>query len=208
MVQTLPAKNVTLRDLIDQFGLQRVHDRAFFSEWQENLPDLTEAERGFLDLVRQGFYNLLEYPPYLEKMVQISVLSPLLFLAGFFLPPFHIKVEQSTEIVSEDEGLIIRDQLDVLVLKEGFWVLVIETKEISYSLQSGLAQLLAYMLAHTKVDKPCFGMLTNGASFMFVKLVPGHPPQYALSDQFDLESQQNELYAVLAIMKAPAQQSC
>lgn len=205
MVQTLPAKTVTLRDLINQFGLQRVYDRGFFTEWQGNLPELTEVEREFLDRVRQGFYNLLEYPPYLEKMVQISVLSPLLFLAGFFLPPFHIRAEQSTEIVSDDDGVMIRGQLDLLVLKEGFWVLVIETKEISYSLQSGLAQLLAYMLAHPNGDQPCFGMLTNGASFMFVKLLPGDSPQYALSDQFDLESQQNELYPVLAIMKALAQ---
>ncbi|WP_448570345.1 hypothetical protein [Trichothermofontia sp.] len=84
-------------------------------------------------------------------------------------------------------------------------MLVIETKEISYSLQSGLAQLLSYMLAHSNGNKPCFGMLTNGASFMFVKLLPGNSPQYALSDQFDLESQTNELYSVLAIMKALAQ---
>ncbi len=99
----------------------------------------------------------------------------------------------------------MRGQLDLLVLKEGFWVLVIETKEVSYSLQSGLAQLLAYMLAHPNGEHPCFGMLTNGASFISIKLVPGESPQYALSDQFDLESQQNELYSGLAIMQALAQ---
>ncbi|WP_448560593.1 restriction endonuclease subunit R [Trichothermofontia sp.] len=176
MVQTLPAKTVTLRDLINQFGLQRVYDSRFFTEWQGNLPSLTESECVFLDRVCQGFYNLLEYPPYLEKMVQIALLSPLLFLAGFSLSPFHIRAEQSTEIVSEDEGVMIWGQLDLLVLKEGFWALVIETEEISYSLQSRLAQLLAYMLAHANEGKPYFGMLTNGASFMFVKLLPGNSP--------------------------------
>ena len=59
MVQTLQTRNVNIRDLIDQFGLQLVRDRHFFSEWQENLPELTDQEKQFLDKVREGFFNLM-----------------------------------------------------------------------------------------------------------------------------------------------------
>jgi hypothetical protein len=200
MVQTIQARNVNIRDLIEQFGLQMVRDRQFFTEWQENLLELTEIEKQLLDKVREGFFNLMQYPPYLEKAVQISVLSPLLLLADFFLPPFHVRAEQSTEIVSEDEGLIIRGQLDLIVLKERFWVLVIESKEFSYSPEAGLAQLLSYMLANPEAEKPCFGMLTNGLDFSFIKLLK-NPARYAISSRFNILDEGNELYSVLQIMK-------
>ncbi len=78
MVQTLQARNVTIRDLIDNSKLELVHDRDFFTEWREHLPELTDPEKQMLDIVQAGFFNLMEYPPYLEKAVQISVLPPLL----------------------------------------------------------------------------------------------------------------------------------
>ncbi len=80
MVQTLQARNVTLRDLIEQFGVERVQDDRFFTEWCESLLELTDEEKHFLDKVKAGFLNLVEYPPLLDKAVQISVLSPLLLL--------------------------------------------------------------------------------------------------------------------------------
>ena len=58
MVQTLQARNVTLRDLIDQFNLTLVEDERFFFEWQEGLPELTEFEAQFLDKVKAGFFQL------------------------------------------------------------------------------------------------------------------------------------------------------
>ena len=200
MVQTLQARNVNIRDLIDQFGLQLVRDRQFFTEWQENLPELTDQEKHFLDKVREGFFNLMQYPPYLEKAVQVSVLSPLLLLADFFLHPFQIRTEQSTEVVSEDEGVVIRGQLDIIVLKEQFWVLVVESKGFAYSPEAGLAQLLSYMLANPEMEKPDFGLLMNGFDFRFIKLLK-NPAQYGLSNQFNILNEGNELYPVLQIMK-------
>jgi len=200
MVQTLQARNVNIRDLIDQFGLQMVRDRHFFTEWQTDLLELTDQEKQLLDKVRDGFFNLMQYPPYLEKAVQVSVLSPLLLLADFFLHPFQIKTEQSTEIVSEDEGVIIRGQLDLIVLKEQFWVLVIESKGFAYSPESGLAQLLSYMLANSETEKPGFGLLMNGFDFRFIKLLK-NPARYGLSNQFNILNDGNELYSVLQIMK-------
>lgn len=59
MVQTLQAKNVTLRDLIDQFKLWFSQDDRFFFEWQEGLPNLAE-EMLFLAQITRLFKSSLD----------------------------------------------------------------------------------------------------------------------------------------------------
>jgi hypothetical protein len=56
------------------------------------------------------------------------VLSPLLHLAGFYLPPFHIKAEPGIQIAVEDEETLVQGNIDVLVLQRRLWVMVIESK--------------------------------------------------------------------------------
>jgi hypothetical protein len=94
--------------------------------------------------VQEGYFNLVEYPPLLENVVKLTIVSPLLFIAGLYLSPFHIKAEKSLEIRAEDEGVIIDGRIDILVLKQNFWVTVIESKQTSFSLEEGLAQILTY----------------------------------------------------------------
>jgi hypothetical protein len=40
MTQTIQAKDINLRYLIDKFGLELALDEGFFFEWQENLPSV------------------------------------------------------------------------------------------------------------------------------------------------------------------------
>jgi len=199
-VQTIQARNANLRDLIDNFGIQLVRDNQFFREWQDNLPAVTDLEKQLLDRVVDGFINLLNYPPVLEDVVKMSVLDPLLFIGGFYLPPFYVKSEQSVKITTEDEGTIITGSLDVLVLKEQLWVLVVESKKVSFSVEEGLAQILSYMLGSPASEQPCFGIITNGSSFIFVKLVKGNPPQYATSKLFGIRNT-GDLYTVFSVFK-------
>jgi len=159
-----------------------------------------------LDRLKAGFINLLNYPPLLEDLVRMSVLDPLLFLAGLYLSPFHVKSEKSVAITSEDDGVLITGSLDSLVLKERLWVMAIEAKKAGFSIEAGVAQLLAYMLAAPDPTQPGFGMITTGGNFIFVKLVCDSKPGYALSDQFTLRKRQNELYCVLRILKRLGQQ--
>ncbi|NES18570.1 MAG: restriction endonuclease subunit R [Symploca sp. SIO3E6] len=201
MVQTLKAQNIDLRYLIENFSLQRIRDEQFFWEWQSSLPELTDIEKQQLDRVQEGYFNLVEYPPLLENVVKLTIVSPLLFIAGLYLSPFHLRAEKSVEIRSEDKGVIIDGRIDILVLKQGFWVTVIESKQISFSLEEGLAQILTYMLADPHPEKPTFGMITNGVNFRFVKLVREETPKYALSDEFVIDNRGNELYSVLQILK-------
>ncbi|NES22736.1 MAG: restriction endonuclease subunit R [Symploca sp. SIO3E6] len=201
MVQTIQAKAVTLHDLDNLFGLQLLEDQQFFPEWQENLPELTAEEKRRLDRVKDSFNNLLEYPPLLENTVKMIVLSPLLDLAEVYLKPFHIKSEPSFEISTEDKGTLIKGNVDVLVLFEKLWVLVIEAKRAAVDIDEGRAQLLSYMLASPTPNLPVFGMMTNGRNFLFVKLIRQPIPQYATSRLFSLVNPGNELYTVLSILK-------
>lgn len=205
MVQTLQAKEITLRDLIVKFGIQLVEDEQFFWEWQDNLPEVTELDKQLLNKVKAGFVNLLNYPPLLEDVVRMAVLDPILFIGDFYLLPFYVKSEESVDIISDDEGIIVKGKIDTLVLKDQLWVMVVESKKAAFSIEEGLAQILAYMLGNPHPEKPSFGMITTGGSFVFVKLVKGEFPQYALSKVFITRNPGNELYDVLRVIKRLSQ---
>jgi hypothetical protein len=201
MVQTIQARNVALYDLETHFKIEWVEDDQFFREWQDDLPEINDAEKQRLDRVKASYRNLLKHPPLLENTVKMVVLSPFLDLADFYLAPFHVTSEKSVEIIDEDEGVIVRGQLDVLALFQEFWVVVIESKKAAFSLEVGIPQLLAYMLANLSADRPTYGLLMNGSSFLFVKLVKRETPQYAFSRWFSMFNPGNELYSVLSILK-------
>ncbi len=201
MVQTIQAKDVTLEELKTLFGLQFVRDDDFFREWQDELPEITDFQTRQLDQIKAGYFNLLEHPPLLEKTISLSIVSPLLFTGEFYLQPFYIKPEKSVEISEEDEGVTIKGSLDTLVLKGQLWLMVIESKRVSFSIEAGLAQILAYMLANPNPEKPSYGMIATGGSFIFVKLVNGESPRYGTSNIFEIRNLGNELYDVLRILK-------
>jgi len=201
MVQTIQSKNVTLEELKTLFNLQLVTDDQFFREWQDELPEITDFQKRQLDQIKAGYFNMWSYPPMLEKTISLSIVSPLLFAGEFYLHPFYIKPEKSVEISEENEGVIIKGSLDTLVLKEQLWLMVIESKRVSFSIEAGLAQILAYMLANPNPDKPSYGMIATGGSFIFVKLVKGESPRYSTSKGYLTRNPGNELYDVLRILK-------
>ncbi|MFB2836716.1 restriction endonuclease subunit R [Floridanema evergladense] len=200
-MQSLSVKDITLYDLRIKFGLHLIEDEDFFPEWRDNLPKLSDLERQRLDRVKAAYNNLLEYPPMLENTVKMVVLSPLLDMADFYLPPFRIKSEDSIELSAEDEGVIYRGKIDVLVFKEKLWLMAIESKQATFSLETSEAQILAYMLATPHPEQSTFGMISDGSSFRFFKLVKSQANQYALSRLFNIRNPGNELYNVLRILK-------
>ena len=204
MVQTIQAQNIDLRYLVDNFNIQLVEDENFFSESRENLPEITETEKLLLDKVRRGFINLLNYPPLLEDLVKMSVLDPILFIGDFYLTPFYVKSEQSIEIESEDDGVIIKGRIDTLVLKDKLWVMVIESKKAAYSVEVGLAQMLVYMLGNFYQNQPSYGLITSGGEFTFIKLIKGESPMYGISNLFATRNP-GDLYRVLQILKGLSQ---
>jgi hypothetical protein len=200
MAQVLQAQDTSFRVLIENFDLEFVDEPEFFPEWQTNLPELTDETKASLDNIRKGFLNLVTYPPLLEKTIQIVVVGPLFYLAGFYMPPFHIKAETSVAIAVEDEGTVIRDQIDILLFKENLWTLGIDSKQATFSAEEGLGQLLAYMLANPVQSKPGFGLITSGSEFLFIKLDYGTIPRYGTSRLFGMRSR-GDIYEVYQVLK-------
>jgi hypothetical protein len=180
MVQVIQAKDITLAQLSETFHLERTDDENFFREWQDNLPELSPLEKQSLDEVKSEYLHLSKYP-LLEPIVKMVVLSPLLKLAGFYQPPFYLAAEKEVEITSEDEGMLVRGKIDILVFHPQFWILVIEAKKAEFSLEAATPQALAYMLANPNTEKPSFGFVTNGNEFQFLKLTKQGEPRYARS---------------------------
>ncbi|MEA5450599.1 type I restriction endonuclease [Leptolyngbya sp. CCNP1308] len=201
MVQTIAATTATLRDLKQALGLEQSLDPKFFPEWQAEKVVLSEAEQLLLDRVKANFMALMEDPPMLENSVKMVVLSPLLDLAGFYRKPFRIETETSIDLELEDDGIVIRGRIDVLVLKEQFWLLVIESKRSDFAVARAIPQALAYMLSNPNLVKPTFGLITNGNEFLFLKATRQPVAQYANSRLFSLLNPNNELYSVLQVLK-------
>lgn len=201
MVQTIPITDVTLHDLREKFNLHRIDDRQFFPEWWADLPELSNLDKQLLDQVKLNYLDQIEYPLMLEDIVKMVVLSPLLSLAGFYRLPFQIQGEASVKLSVADEGEVYQGRIDVLVVENQFWVLVVEAKSTTFSLQVALAQALAYMLCTPYPDQPAFGLMTNGGDLRFVKLTQQHKPYYALSQVFSILNPDNDLYDVLRVMR-------
>ncbi|BAY46394.1 hypothetical protein SAMD00079811_40040 [Scytonema sp. HK-05] len=199
MVQTIQAKDINLAQLSETFGLQRTENEQFFRDWQDNLPELSDSEKQVLDEVKREYFHLSQYE-ILEPVVKMVVLSPLLKLAGFYRPPFYIAAEKGIEILSEDEGTIVRGLIEILVFHPPFWVITIEAKRAQYSLEAAIPQVLAYMLSCPDSGKPVFGFVTNGREFQFLKLTKQGQPKYALSYTLSL-NRADDLYMVLRALK-------
>ncbi|HIK30392.1 MAG TPA: type I restriction enzyme HsdR N-terminal domain-containing protein [Oscillatoriales cyanobacterium M59_W2019_021] len=199
MVQTIAAEGITLYQLEKNFGLIEINNPEFFPEWQTNLPELHREERQRLDRVKAAYANLARRS-VLENTVKMAIVSPLLDLAGFFFPPFYVETEESVEIISTDGEITVRGRIDVLILKEQFWVLVIESKRAEFSVKVGIPQVLSYMLARPNSAGAQYGLVTNGSNFVFLKLAPHPQVHYARSEEFVLENA-NDLERVLQILK-------
>ncbi|MBW4700061.1 MAG: restriction endonuclease subunit R [Aphanocapsa lilacina HA4352-LM1] len=201
MVQAVPAREIKLADLRDQFGLEQSEERGIFREWRADLPEIESKQKQELDLLKRRHRYLAQYGAA-EEVVKLTMLAPLLAEAGFFDDPFRIETETPVEIAAEEDGVIFKGRIDVLVVSGRLWVLVIESKKMGFNVTEALPQALLYMLSSPAQDRPSFGMATNGEDFLFIKLLDRQPPQYALSRKFTLITEDsNELFTVFRILK-------
>ncbi len=196
---------VTFQELEAGLSLHYVDHTEFFTEWIENLPQLSETEKAELDRIKSNFLSQYRRPKQkvLEEAVKLIVVGHLLELAGFYQMPFELSVEESVSIEAEDGEIIIKGRLDALLVHDRLWVVLVESNNSAIDISEGIPQALSYMYASpNNVDRPTFGLVTNGRNFIFLKLSKSDEPQYAWSNDFSLlNPRHNELYEVLAILK-------
>jgi hypothetical protein len=193
----------SLAEVEARFGLQRCHDATFFPEWRQDWPELAAREKAEVLTIWQRLLYHRSMGELLEGTVGLLVVSPLLGLAGFYDPPFLIRAEATVSLEVDDGDEILRGRIDVLVVRDDLWVMVVESKKTAISTRSALPQVLAYMMANPE-KRPLFGVLTNGDDFILVKLVE---QTYALSRVFSPYTMVEELEAVLQILRGLGQSS-
>jgi hypothetical protein len=85
--------------------------------------------------------------------------------------------------------------------KFGHGELVLTSCSVEIVLPQALAKhpvrVITYMAANPQPDQATFGLVSNAAYSMFVKL---HQSQYSFSEDFSLNRRQNELYNVLRVL--------
>ncbi len=209
-MQTINSRDLCLADLQTQFNLQVSRDPKFFPEW-DIPPKITAQEQEGLNRVSRNFTDLVERRAISEQTVKLVVIAPLLDWAGFYRHPFTITAEEPIEIFGVDGNSKIKGKLDILVIKNKLWILIIESKSSSFNPRVGLPQLLSYMLAGLKnreIDLPIYGLLTNGQQFQFVKLVSSPCPTYGLSRIMSIDFPPDDFPKVLTIVRCLTQGEC
>lgn len=191
----------TLREAERKFKLTRRENEQFFPEWRSNFPELSQEEKAALNQLRQRYLYQRVENQLLEGTVMLLLVSPLLAIAGLYDPPFKIRAEESVQIILDDGEEILQGRIDVLVLQNRLWVVVIESKKTAISIWSALPQTLAYLMANPQPEQPSFAMMTNGDDIVFVKLQQRQERKYDVSRIFTPFLSNQELYHVLQVLK-------
>ena len=191
----------TLAEAEKRFNLQRTENEQFFAEWHTNLPNLTETEKTTLNELRRRYLYQRTENHLLEGTVMLLLVSPLLAIAGFYDPPFKVRAEESVQIILDDGEEVLQGRIDVLVLQNHLWVVVLECKKTALSVWSALPQTLAYLMGNPQPQQPSFAMITNGDDILFVKMTQMDNRQYDVSRVFAPFSSSRELCSVLQVLK-------
>jgi hypothetical protein len=190
----------TIAEAERRFNLSRTEDEAFFLEWQTMLPELSTVEKFALDDLRRRYLYQRSEGQLLEGTVTLLLASPLLAIAshqesaGFYDPPFRVRAEESVLLTLNDGEEVLQERMDVLMLLNQFWVVVLESKKTALSAWAALPQTLAYLMANPQPEQPSFGMVTNGDDILFVKLGQTEQRYYSLSRVFAPFTSGQELY--------------
>ncbi|MEM6400483.1 MAG: hypothetical protein AAF757_09615 [Cyanobacteria bacterium P01_D01_bin.116] len=104
-------------------------------------------------------------------------------------------------LLVDDGEEVLWGRIDVLILQDKLWVMVLESKKTTLSVWSAVPQALVYLMANPNSDLPVYGMVTNGDDILFIKVVQGDTPKYDLSRVFAPFTSAKELYIVLQILK-------
>ena len=107
------SEQISLQELETQFGLVRTQEPDFLGEIWDHLPALNDFEQRSLDRIKQNYNHLSQGSQLSENLVKMTVLSPLLDLAGFYSSNFLVKDEVGVKISAVDAGTVYRGRIDV-----------------------------------------------------------------------------------------------
>ena len=105
--------------------------------------------------------------------------------------------EYIVKIQATDDGKKLRGVIDILVLHDKLLALLVESKRNTFSLEPALPQALTYVCGSPHPEYPTFGLISNGANSLLLKL---EGKTYAQSKEFSLRNV-GDLPELLRVLK-------
>ncbi|MFG6099365.1 type I restriction endonuclease subunit R [Leptothoe sp. ISB3NOV94-8A] len=201
MTQTLAVTTAitNLNEAHQRLNLHPVNKADFFFEWQGKLPELHQAEIDTLDRLKARYRYYQVDGAITESTVDFILVSPLLELLGLCDPPYKLRGEKYVSIEIENGDTLLKGLIDVLVVRDDFWIVLLETKRYGFSVMQALPQTLAYLASANTPQ--AFGLITTGEDFLFIK-ADLQTREYDVSDKFTLSTRHsNQLQTVTKILK-------
>ncbi|NEQ97426.1 MAG: type I restriction endonuclease subunit R [Cyanothece sp. SIO2G6] len=181
--------------------LQLTTQPNFFPEWVGPFPDLTLAEIEGCDRLRTRYQYYQAEGAITESTVNLIMVAPILEMLHLYDPPYLIRGEKYIKIEIEDQDQILDGLIDILILQNQMWFILLETKRYGFSVMQALPQTLTYMMSSTGNSEIMYGLITTGEDYLFVKL-NRQSREYDLSDKFTLSTRrENQLHNVIQILK-------
>ena len=194
---TISETITTIAEAEKRFNLYRSPSNNFFTEWTSSLPKISDRDQTDIDTLWNRDIYHRSGGHLLENTVMLLLVSPLLTIAGFYDPPFRIKAEESFRITVSNSEKTLQGRIDLLILCDRLWVIVLESKKTMLSVWCAVPQALSYAMANPEKDRPLFAMLTNGDDILFIKI---QDKQYAFSRIFSPFSSKIDLENSLQIL--------
>ena len=183
------------QELHDRLGLVHSTGEGFFPEWQHLTIAPCPEDKLFLDGLQKRHSYYYNAGLLTEGTILLSIVAPLLENRGFHEPPFFVQSEVPVSLEISDRNEIYTGRIDVLVIRDRLWILVVEAKNSKFAADLALPQCLSYMSGSSQPQT--FGMVTNGTDFVFCKLVH---KSYDFSEPFSLLSRHNRFYEIAEIL--------
>ena len=203
MVQTIGVTKAiaNLNDVRAAFGLNASDDPSFFPEWLPPLPELSAEDRTVCDRLRHRYRHYQATGSITESTVNLIIVAPILELLGWCDPPYLMRGEKYVKIEIEDGDRVLEGLIDILVVRDRLWLVVLESKRYGFSAMQALPQTLAYMMANPGRDGISYGLITTGEDYLFAKL-DERRRLYDISDKFTLSTRHgNQLFRVVEVLK-------
>jgi hypothetical protein len=82
----------SLAEVESRFHLRRTEDEQFFTEWNDNFPQITNEEKASLDVIRRRYLYHLADGNLTKGTVTLLIGSPILEKSGFYDYPYKMRV--------------------------------------------------------------------------------------------------------------------
>jgi Type I restriction enzyme R protein N terminus (HSDR_N) len=182
---TLRANAITLEEVEQLLGFTPLYDGEFGDFL--TIKPLSPIELSQVQSIRTNFLTYIRRGKVSEGQARQISINPILELAGYHKAPIELRIEEDVDRIDiKDKDTHIQGRLDIVAVNRTvntsatalLWVLIVESKNLSASEFTGIAQMLTYAHGSLAHQSAVWGLVTNGATYQFFHIQKGETPTY------------------------------